>query len=98
MIARKQSNTRVLALEVEKGLGFRVSHETIRNVLEKHKYYSRVTREKPLLSAQNVEKRLRFATEQMSLPPEYWNNVIFSDETKIIPIIMTDRKEFGTSL
>ena len=39
---------------------------------------------KPLLSAQNVEKRLRFATEHVSLPPEYWHDVIFSDETKIM--------------
>ena len=39
---------------------------------------------KPLLSAQNVEKRLRCATEHFSLPPEYWDDVIFSDETKIM--------------
>ena len=37
-----------------------------------------------MLSAQNVEKRLRFATEHVSLPPEYWDDVIFSDETKIM--------------
>ena len=79
-----QSSTRGLALQVEKDLGLRVSHETIRNVLEKHKYSSRVARKKPLLSAQNVEKRLRFATEHVSLPPEYWDDVIFSDETKIM--------------
>ena len=46
-----QSSTRGLALQVEKDLGLRVSHETIRNVLEKHKYSSRVPRKKPLLSA-----------------------------------------------
>ena len=34
--------------------------------------------------AQNVEKSLRFATEQVSFPPEYWDDVIFSDETKIM--------------
>ena len=50
---------------MEKDLGLRVSHETIRNVLE------------------NVEKRLRFATEHVTLPPEYWDDVIFLDETKI---------------
>ena len=37
-----------------------------------------------LLSAQNVEKRLRFATENVSFPPEYWDDVIFSDEMKIM--------------
>lgn len=79
-----QSSTRGLALQMEKDFGLRVSHETIRNVLQKHKYSSRVARKKPLLSAQNVEKRLRFATEYISLPLEYWDDVIFSDETKIM--------------
>ena len=64
-----QSSSRGLALQVEKDLGLRVSHETIRNVLEKHKYSSRVARKKPLLSVQNAEKSLRFATEHLSLPP-----------------------------
>ena len=50
--------------------------------LKKHKYSSRVGRKKPLLSAQNVETRLRLATEHISPPPEYWDDVIFSDEMK----------------
>ena len=44
----------------------------------------RVAKKTPLLSAQNVEKILRFATEHVSLPSEYWNDVIFLDETKIM--------------
>ena len=57
-----QSSTIGLALQVEKALGLRVSHATTRNVLEKHKYSSRVARKKPMLSAQSVEKRLRFTS------------------------------------
>ena len=53
-----QSSMRGLAFQVEKYLGLRVSHETIRNVLEKYKYSSRVAGKKHLLSAQSVEKRL----------------------------------------
>ena len=80
-----QSSTSGLALQVEKDLGLRVSYETIRNVLEKHKYSSKVTRKKPLLSAQNVDKRLQFASEHVSsFPAEYWDDDIFSDETKIM--------------
>ena len=52
--------------------------------LKKHKYYSRAARKKPQLLAQNIEKRLHFATEHVLLPPEYWDDVIFSDETKIM--------------
>ena len=70
-----QSSTRGLALQVEKDLA--ASHENIRNVLEKHKYSQRVARKIPLMLEQNVEKRLRFATEYVSFPPEYWDDVIF---------------------
>ena len=80
----QHSSTRALALQVEKIFGLSVSHETITNVLEKQKYSSRVARKRPLLPAQNVEKRLRFVTEHVSLPAENWDNVIFSDETKIM--------------
>ena len=37
-----------------------------------------------MLSAQNIENRLQFATEHVSLIPEYWHDVIFSDEAKIM--------------
>ena len=40
-----QSSMRELALQAEKVLGLRVSHETIRNILENHKYSSRVSQE-----------------------------------------------------
>ena len=71
-------------LQVEKGLRLSVSHENIRNVLKKYKYSTRVARNKQLLSAQNVEKRLKFAIEHISLPPEYWQDLIFLDERKIM--------------
>ena len=71
-------------IQVEKVLGLCVSYSTIRNILEKHKYSSRVGKKKPLLSAQRIENRLRFAIEHVSLPPKYWDDVIFSDETKIM--------------
>ena len=69
-LLKPEDYTRGLALQVEKDLGLRVSHENIRNVLEKYKYSSRVARKKALLSA-------------LSLSLEYWD-VIFSDETKIM--------------
>lgn len=72
-----QSSTRRLAFQAEKDFGLRVSHATIKNVLQKDKYSSRVARKKPLLSAPNIEKRFRFATEHVSLPPEYWDDCYF---------------------
>ena len=74
-VERKIIKTVYGSPQVEKDFGLRV---------EKHKYSSRVARKKPLLSTQNVEKRLRFATEQVSLPSEYWDDVILSDEMKLM--------------
>ena len=66
-------------------LGLRITHETIRNVLEKHtNILQEWLRKKALLSPQNVEKRSQFATELFSLPMEYWDNIIFSAETKVM--------------
>ena len=79
-----QSSTKGLVLQVEKDLGLRVSNETIRNVFEKNTNILQEARKKLLMSGQKVEKRLRFTTEHVSLPPEYWDDVIFSDETKIM--------------
>ena len=42
-----QSSMRGLALQLEKDFGLRDSRETIRNVLQKHKYSSRVDRKNP---------------------------------------------------
>ena len=47
----------------------------------KNKHSTRVARKKPLLS---VEKRIRFASEHLSLPPEYWNDAFISDDTQIM--------------
>ena len=43
-----------------------------------------MAKKKPLLSDKNAEKRVGFVTERVSLPPEYWDDVIFSDETQIM--------------
>ena len=91
----KISNTREFALHMEKDLGLRVSYEIIRNVLEKYKYSSRVA----LLPAQNIEKRLRFATKHVLRSPDCWDDVIFLDEIKIMLYYhdRINRKAFGTS-
>ena len=83
MIARNLAQEAQL-FKWKKVLGIRVSRETIRNVLEKHKYSSREARKIPCCQHKMQKKRLRFAIEHISLSPEYWEDVIFSDETKIL--------------
>ncbi|GBL89087.1 hypothetical protein AVEN_255224-1 [Araneus ventricosus] len=59
-----------------------VNPETIRNVLKKHKYHGRVPRRKPYISKANRKARLAFAKMYVDQPTEFWENVIFVDESK----------------
>lgn len=79
-----QVSTRTLARELKEECGIVVSHETVRQTILQHKYFSRSARKKPLLSSANVEKRLSFATMLISEPVDYRDDVIFCDETKMM--------------
>lgn len=79
-----QTSLRQLALNIKNDCHKEVSHETVRKVLKIHKYSSHVARKKPLLSAVNIEKRLNFSIANVTNAAEYWNDVIFCDETKIM--------------
>jgi len=79
-----QTTLRQLALDLKNDCNKTVSHKTIRKVLNTHKYSSHVARKKPLLSAINIDRRLKFSIANANRPAEYWNDVIFCDETKIM--------------
>ncbi|XP_046868443.1 uncharacterized protein LOC124460893 [Drosophila willistoni] len=79
-----QISVRSLAKELHDECDLVVSHETVRQAILRHKYSSRVARKKPLLSAVNVEKRLTFATSMLNRHADYWEDVIFCDETKMM--------------
>lgn len=81
---KPQCSLRMLAADLKERNIVQVGHETVRRVLLKHKYSSRSARKKPLLSQINVEKRLSFALTHISHPIEYWDDVVFCDETKIM--------------
>ncbi|GFU89800.1 transposable element Tcb1 transposase, partial [Trichonephila clavipes] len=76
---------RVLSLETastSNTLGRSVSAETVRRVLRKAGYNGRVARKRPLIGKRNRVKRLKFAKEHILKPQQFWNEVIFSDESK----------------
>ncbi|GFS91726.1 hypothetical protein TNCV_1492861 [Trichonephila clavipes] len=58
------------------------SAETVQRVLRKAGYNGRVARKKPLIGKRNRVKRLKFAKEHILKPQQFWNEVIFSDESK----------------
>nr|pir transposase - fruit fly (Drosophila melanogaster) transposon element S [Drosophila melanogaster] len=83
-IANPRISVRSLAQDIREECHLTVSHETVRQVILRHRYSSRVARKKPLLSEINIEKRHSFAVSMMDHAEEYWDDVIFCDETKMM--------------
>lgn len=66
--------------------------DTIRKILKKAGYHGRVARRKPHISAVNRQKRLDFANEYVNKPPQFWEKVLFSDESKFCIFGIKGRK------
>ncbi|GBN10390.1 Transposable element Tc1 transposase [Araneus ventricosus] len=71
-----------LTLKCKSSFRKSVNPETVGNVLRKHKYHSSVPRRKPYISKANLKARLAFAKMYVKQPTEFWENVIFVDESK----------------
>ena len=57
-----------------------VHDSTIR---KRHGVHGRIARRKPLLSKKNIAARLKFAKEHIDDPQDFWNNVLWTDESKV---------------
>lgn len=71
-----------ISAELKIYLNKEVSESTIRRLLRKNDYHGRVARNKPLINERNRKRRLEFAKQYMHQPAEFWNDVIFTDESK----------------
>lgn len=78
---RKMSAVKIAA-EVQKATSVEISDQTIRNRLHEANLHGRVARRKPLISEKNRRKRLAFAKKYVNKPNEFWNSVLWSDESK----------------
>ncbi|GBN31433.1 Transposable element Tc1 transposase, partial [Araneus ventricosus] len=56
--------------------------ETVRNILRKYNCHGRVARRKPFLSKAHRRARLEFAKSNIKKPQEFWNSILFVDESK----------------
>ncbi|GFT47542.1 transposable element Tc1 transposase [Trichonephila clavipes] len=79
---RTTSTAPKFAASTSNTLGRSVSAEMVRRVLKKAGYNGIVARKKPLIGKRNRVKRLKSAKEHILRPQQFWNEVIFSDESK----------------
>ncbi len=50
---------------------------------------------KPLVSLKNRKARLEFAKRHLKKPSQFWNNILWTDETKINCTRVMGREEYG---
>ena len=59
-----------------------MSSQTARRTLHRLGYHGRVAKKKPYLTRVHIRKRKEWALEMAKKPESFWENVIFSDESK----------------
>lgn len=71
-----------ISQEVSFTSGTKVSASTIRRALHANGLHGRFPRKKPLISAVNQKKRRDYAKRHENKDVSFWNNIIFTDESK----------------
>ncbi len=72
-----------IALEVAEVEGQLVSSQTIRHTLQQVSLHGHCPRRKPLLKLAHKKVRKQFAEDNLSKSMNYWNHVLWSDESKV---------------
>lgn len=68
--------------EIKESLQLDISSTTIRRRLHEEGYWGRVAKRVPCISKKNMNARIKFATNYINMPNEFWNKIIWSDESK----------------
>ncbi|GBL75159.1 hypothetical protein AVEN_194409-1 [Araneus ventricosus] len=71
-----------LTLKAQKRFNKSANPEKVRNILRKYNFHGRVARRKTFPSKAHRRARLEFAKSYIKKPPEFWNSVLFVDESK----------------
>ena len=71
-----------MRIDIESELGITISEQTVRRRLHEIGLKGRVTRKKPYVNKVNRGKRLEYAKTYREKPLGYWDNVLWTDESK----------------
>ena len=77
---RKSASSVKIVIESE--LGITISQQTVRRRLHEIGLKGRITRKKPYVNKINRGKRLEYAKAYREKPLSYWDNVLWTDESK----------------
>ena len=83
LVKRNPFTTVVQIKNTPQEVGVSVSKSTIKRKLHQSKYRRFSTRCKPLVSLKNRKTRLELAKQHLKKPVQFWNNILWTDETKI---------------
>lgn len=86
MLKEVIKNPKMSSRELQQALAtvdVKVHDSTIRKRLHKFDFHGRCARRKPLLSKRNIKARLKFARANVDKDHDFWNNVLWTDESKI---------------
>ena len=82
-VSKNPRTTRMELIRDLQRVGITVSKTTITTTMRRQGLRSRIARRVPLLKQEHLQARLQFARDHLNEPPETWENVLWSDETKI---------------
>ncbi len=77
----KTSSTQIQIM-LRRDHGTVVCSRTVQKTLNRHGYHSRTSREKPLISNVNRQKRIEFVKLYLDRDLTFWKSVIFTDESQ----------------
>ncbi len=85
LMRRVEENRHASSLQLSKEVetGVTISHDTIRCTLQRNGMHGCRPRKKPLLKLRHKKTRLEFARTHADKDEDYWDSILWSDETKI---------------